>query len=366
MIRALLALSALALLAAACGPYTTDADRTATTGGVLQRSGRVVAASDCAGTPGAPPSPDPAQTGATSIAAVDAATSATASVTAGACDLTPVPAVTRTPATTPPAAATVSSTAVPTLGSTATPTPQPTPLATGTSAAATATARASGQVAYLSFGDGLQWGCCGALGSSSPSLFRDYLEQRLGRPVIWQTSGSGYETTDTFITRPGGGEPQLEFALTLIDYYRREGIPVVAVTMSIGGNNLVDIGRSCAAPPCIDAFAAGLQHLRDQLHLIYAPISAALDPSTPLFVLLYYDANECPANATSGAAIDAWNAVIAEVAAQYGAHLVDARALFRGHCDWIDPNGLDANAAGHAAIAQAYARAFASLPGPAQ
>jgi hypothetical protein len=245
---------------------------------------------------------------------------------------------------------------------TSTSTPPPTPEATGTSAVATATARASRQAAYLSIGDGLQWGCCGALGSSSPSLFRDYLEQQLERPMIWQTSGSGYETTDTFIKRPGGGESQLDFALTLIDYYRRESIPVAAITVSIGGNNLVDIGRNCATPPCVDAFAAGLMHLREQLHIIYGRIAAAKDANTPLLVLLYYDANECTDDGSSGAAVDAWNAVIAEVAAQYGAFLVDARTLFNGHCDWFDATGLDANAVGHAAIAAEYERAYEALP----
>jgi hypothetical protein len=84
--------------------------------------------------------------------------------------------------------------------------------------------------------------------------------------------------------------------------------------------------------------------------------------STPLLALLYYDSRECAHNAYSGAAVDAWNAVIAEVAAQYGAFLVDARSLFRGHCDWIDANGLDANAAGHAAIAAEYQRVYEALP----
>jgi hypothetical protein len=293
---------------------------------------------------------------ATAYAAAATSTAATDTPTIPPCPTvgSGTPASTETPAVIPA----ITSTPV----ATSTSTPPPTPEATGTSAVATATARASGQAAYLSIGDGLQWGCCGALGSSSPSLFRDYLEQRLGRPMIWQTSGSGYETTDTFITRPGGGESQLDFALTLIDYYRRESIPLAAITMSIGGNNLVDIGHNCEAPPCVDAFAAGLAHLREQLHVIYGRIAAAKDADTPLLVLLYYDANQCTGDGSSGSAVDAWNAVIAEVATQYGAFLVNARTPFQGHCDWFDANGLDANAAGHAAIAAEYERVYESLP----
>lgn len=132
--------------------------------------------------------------------------------------------------------------------------------------------------------------------------------------------------------------------------------------MSIGGNNLVDLGQACASPPCLDMFIAGIAHLREQLDVIYSRVVAAKDEHTPLFVLLYYDSYECKDNPFSGGSVDAWNAVIAEVAGHYGAHLVDARSLFRGHCDWIDRNGLDASAKGHAALAAEYERVYESLP----
>jgi hypothetical protein len=234
-------------------------------------------------------------------------------------------------------------------------------MATGTPAAATATALASGQAVYLSIGDGLQWGCCGFISQSSPSLFRDYLELRLNRPIIWQSAGTGYLTTDTFID-DGGPEPPLAFAVKLIQHYQGTGAPIAAITMSIGGNNLVDIGRNCAAPPCTDAFVAGLNNLRDDLHVIHSRVATAKAPNVPVLVLLYYDANQCETGSTAGASVDAWNAVIAEVAAQYGAFIVDLRTLFSGHCDWFDVNGLDANAAGHAAIAAEYQRVYDSLP----
>lgn len=141
-------------------------------------------------------------------------------------------------------------------------------------------------------------------------------------------------------------------------YFNREGVPLAAITMSIGGNNLVDIGLACAAPPCLAEFAFGIDVLRADLHVIYSRITAAKDARTPFFVLLYYDAKACENNPDSGPSVDAWNAVIAEVATQYGAFLIDGRSLFAGHCDWIDANGLDANAAGHTAIASAYAQAL--------
>jgi hypothetical protein len=187
------------------------------------------------------------------------------------------------------------------------------------------------------------------------------LERRVGRPTIWQATSSNYLTTDTFIS-DGSIEPQLDFAINLIRHYRDDGVPLAAITMSIGGNNLVDIGSSCASPPCRDLFLAGLGHLSEQLDIIYSRIVAAKDEHTPLLVLLYYDSNECSHNPYSGPSVDAWNAVIAEVAGRYGAYLVDARSLFRGHCDWIDRNGLDASALGHAALAAEYERIYESLP----
>jgi len=384
-LQALIWLVPLALLAAACGAYRTEADATA---GALAR---VAALSACGGVgavdaataptvtptvffPGGTPAPVATSTVLRLVTAdratFEAMSTSTAEAwlptqepTATVCPNTPTVVAGETPEPPTPVLAITATqaTATPMLTATADPTLEATPAPTGTSAVATATARALRQVVYLSIGDGLQWGCCGPLSSSSPSLFADQLALRLGRPVIWQSPGSGYETTDTFINGRNGQQAQLDAALELMAAYPRNEIPLAALTMSIGGNNLVDIGRNCASPPCAEAFAAGLAHLREQLHVIYRRITAAKPANVPLLVLLYYDADECtdPAGA---AAVDAWNAVIAEVATQYGAFLVDARSLFKGHCDWIDANGLDANAAGHAAIAAEYARVYDALP----
>ncbi len=369
----------LLLFAAACGPYTTDSQRAAPAGAAFAAAAPCQPTATATATVTEPP-PDATATnqdGATELSAQETTTPVepAASPTSVAPDVSPtvcptreptataeatstpspIPAVTRTaPEPTPPSP--------PQLTATPTATPGNVPTTEGTSVAITATARAgSSSIAYLSIGDGIQWGCCGPLEASSASIFRAYLERRIGRPVIWQTSGSGYQTTDTFISN-GGIEPQLDIAIRLINQYRDEGVPLAAITMSIGGNNLVDIGRACASPPCLGEFVAGIAHLREQLDVIYSRIVAAKDEHTPLLVLLYYDSSECNHNPYSGPAVDAWNAVIAEVAGRYGAYLVDARSLFRGHCDWIDGNGLDASAKGHAALAAEYQRVYESLP----
>lgn len=350
----------LLLFAAACGPYRTSSDATAAAGD------RLVAQSQSCEPDLADDTPTPTH----ATGSADANETSSVPTLPPSASVTPCGEWSEFPPTTAPAtpqvvlavtSTPITATDTPTRGpDTPTPGPQATPIPTGTSAAATATAAASGQLAYLSIGDGIQWGCCGALSSSSAMLFRDYLESSLGVPVIWQTSGTGFTTTDTFLS-DGSQEPQMDFALKLIEYYENSGTHVAAITMSIGGNNLVQLGESCGAPPCVEQFVAALNNLREDLHVIYSRISAAKSPTTPLMVLLYYDADECT-DPAGGAAVDAWNAVIAEVATQYGAFLVDGRALFKGRCDWFDANGLDANAAGHAAIAAEYRRVYESLP----
>jgi hypothetical protein len=377
----------LALFGAACGPYLSEDDaRTAEAGRTARSDADRLSAFGACGD--ASTASTPAYLAGTKTAVVIATRDALTEAATGTSESTAV-VVGKSPAASSTACASEESTsATPTMpmAITTTPTAAPTllltpfDLPTGTAAlagdvtgtprpgevldiVATQTYRAGPQpYGYLSIGDGLQWGCCGALGSSSPSLFGQYLESRIGKPVIWQSPGSGYDTTTTFINGRDGFVGQLDGALELMAHYKREGIPLAAITMSIGGNNLVDIGRACAAPPCLAEYVAGLDVLRADLHVIYSRISAAKDANTPLIVLLYYDAEECSGNPYSGPAVVTWNAVIAEVASQYGAFFVDGMALFAGHCDWIDTNGLDANVAGHAAIAAEYARVYGSLP----
>ena len=372
------ALVPLLLFSAACGPYSTAAPRTTPAGEAFAASARCQSSAVATLTASPPVSTattrnsataEPAQETTTRVA-TQPASSTSVSLDASPAPCAPQPTVTVRAAATATIIAAASGTPEPIVPNpphlTPTPTPTPaivlTPESTLVATTATATSRAGLQsIAYLSIGDGIQWGCCGSPEASSAAIFRAYLERRVGTPAIWQTLGSSYQTTDTFVYN-GGIEPELDSAIKLIGRYRDDGVPIAAITMSIGGNNLVEIGRACALPPCADLFIAGLAHLRAQLDVIYSQIVAAKDEHTPLLVLLYYDSYECSNKPYSGLSVDAWNSVIAEVASRYGAYLVDARSLFRGHCDWIDQNGLDASAKGHAAIAAEYERVYESLP----
>ena len=240
---------------------------------------------------------------------------------------------------------------------------------------------------YLSIGDGTQYGCCSDRTKSSPELFRQYLADRLGRDVLWVTTATGYQTSDDFIrnefparactppSRPstvssegssaGAGcftSPQLDRAVQLIKQYRGDHRTVAAITLSIGGNDLVEVGRHCSvADDCRTVYFAALDRLKTNLDRIYARIADAKDPKTPLLVLLYYNASDCgqPGVESSPAELGVlgWNAAIRDIATRHGATLVDLYVPFKGNaCKYIV--GLDANDAGHAIIAEIYERAY--------
>jgi hypothetical protein len=228
-----------------------------------------------------------------------------------------------------------------------------------------ATPAASSRTAiYLSIGDSIQYGCCHDPKQSAGELFRAYLEQRLRRPVEWVTVAND-DTADTFIHGMNGAEPQMQRAVDVLSSARRDGRPVVAITMSIGGNDYVEVGARCANPPCVQLFNEILDRMRRQLPLIYRTINDAKDPRTPLFLLTYYNASDCGQPGVEGSPTDAgqrvWNATIAEAARPFGFFMVDLYAPFKGKaCEYIE--GVDPTYAGYRVIAGLYRAAYESLP----
>jgi lysophospholipase L1-like esterase len=223
--------------------------------------------------------------------------------------------------------------------------------------------RSSEPSVYLSIGDGTQYGCCIDRTKSSPELFRQYLADRMHRDVVWVTTASGYQTSSDFIEGQSAAlEPQLDRALRLIEQYRRERRNVVAITLSIGGNDLVHVGEQCpGTQPCLDVYNAALDRLRTNLDTIYKRITEAKDPETPLLVVLYYNASDCGQAGVGSSPTElgvlGWNIAIREVATRHGATLVDLHTPFKGNaCRYIV--GLDSNEAGHAVIAEAYERSY--------
>jgi lysophospholipase L1-like esterase len=297
-----------------------------------------------------------------------------ASATPGA-TATPLPALTLAPTTAPSPTPALTPTTTPQ----ATPTPSPTP-----TAAATPTPTSAPQAstaAYLSLGDSIQYGCCGDPMRSSGELFRQYLSERLNRPVEWLSLADA-GTAQSFIhgyyelepQPPPQPEPQLDRAVALLDDLRSQGEPVAAITMCIGGNDFLFLedpedGHPCHAegsPGCLQVFLEMLERYKGQLDLILTTLDETKDPHTPLLLLNYYDAWDygefTPEYMATEPGLFLINQTIAEAADKYeGVFLVDIYPLFKGKArEYIA--GVDPTYEGHAVIAEAYREVYESLP----
>jgi len=220
---------------------------------------------------------------------------------------------------------------------------------------------------YLSLGDSIQYGCCDDPKRSSGELFRQYLSQRLNRSVECVTL-AGNDTADEFISGLRGQTPQLDRAVAALEGWRREGRPVVAITLSIGGNDLVEMGRECheqGKESCPDLYGTARAQYIQQLPLILQRLNDAKDPRTPLLLLTYYNASDCGQPdvefSPTELGVQGWNSVITAAGLASGAFLADAYTPFRGKaCEYVE--GVDPTYEGHAVIAQVYEGVYESLP----
>ena len=217
---------------------------------------------------------------------------------------------------------------------------------------------------YLSIGDSIQYGCCRDPSRSAGELFRAYLQQRLKRPVEWITTADA-GTAHDFVNSAGGEKPQLVRAVETMQQLQSEGRPIVAITLSIGGNDYVEVGAQCPNPPCTDLYYEILGRMKGDLEQIYPAIVAAKPAETPLMVVTYYNASDCgqPGVETSPTELGqlGWNATITDIAARNGAFIVDGYTPFKGRaCELIE--GVDPNYAGYEVLAEAYERAYEALP----
>jgi len=214
---------------------------------------------------------------------------------------------------------------------------------------------------YLSLGDSIQYGCCGDPLRSAHPIFARFLSERLKRPVEW-VSLAGNDTTSEFIGS------QLELAVAALEQYRREGRHVVAITLSIGGNDLLELRPICqgrASPECIDKFAAILERYHQQIDVILTRLEETKDAHTPIFQLNVYDAYDCGrvADKVSGSAVGVsiFNNGPAGAARKHGVHLIDMNSAFRGKaCEYLID--VDPTYRGYAVIAELYRTAYESLP----
>lgn len=226
-------------------------------------------------------------------------------------------------------------------------------LLAATAAPLTAAQPTSQEQVYLALGDSIAAG----LVTSLPRvrgyawLVRDLIERgaaNQGAPAVTLINRAvPGETTASFLDGA-----QLQQARADIAKARARGAQVRAVTVTLGGNDLLRLAGSDDA-----AREAGLDRFRVEYPAALAAITEALgDISADIVVTTYYDLSEGdPAQEGS----DAWwvqqfNEVIQESAAAAGARVADLESAFRGRVrEWTwYPSDVHPNNAGHAEIAR--------------
>jgi hypothetical protein len=220
-----------------------------------------------------------------------------------------------------------------------------------------------GGAAYVSIGDPVQTLDRAHLAGE---LFRQHLSERLNRPVDWVVFPGG--TIDEFIDGSGGGTSHLDRVASDLAEWRSKGRPVVAITLGIGGDDLVEVGTRCHAlgkQSCPDIYGEALTNYVEQLSLILRRLNEAKDPNTPLLLLTYYNASDCAQGGVELSpeelGVQGWNQAIIAAARANGAYLADIYTPFKGHgCEYT--SGLRPNEKGHAAIAEVYEDVYESLP----
>ncbi len=171
-------------------------------------------------------------------------------------------------------------------------------------------------MAYVSLGDSLAVG----VGASDPAekgyapLYRDGLEAATGRPVELTQLGVSGETSESFI----GGYPA-DSQLSRAEEALREN-PGATVTLSIGGNDLLDVagGTDAEREAAIQSYGANLDY-------ILKTLQGASDPGPEISVLALY-------NPAPGSFTDYWagrlNAELRAVASENGVAVASGDKAF--------------------------------------
>jgi lysophospholipase L1-like esterase len=172
--------------------------------------------------------------------------------------------------------------------------------------------------------------------------------------------------------RSGRRATQLDEAVTVLDEARAAGRSVAAIALLVGGNDFLflrdpDTGNSCqfqVSAACIRVFQETLGSFRANLTTSVARISEAKPPDTPLLLLNYYNpfdtGEDTPQIELADGVIVTVNGIIAEVATQYGAHLVDIHPLFQDRAATLIA-GVDPTYEGHRVIADAMIAVYEAI-----
>lgn len=219
---------------------------------------------------------------------------------------------------------------------------------------------------YLSLGDSINYGCCADPNLSSHPLFAQYLSQQLNRPVVW-VSLAGNGTLQDFLHT--GSPTQLERAEELLQTWRTEGRDVVAITLSIGGNDLLELrtkyGCGSGSANCQTLFLEMLDTYQHDMLGVYQRLNEARDPNTPVLQNNIYDAMNCgrPGDeiSSSSVAVRIFNDRVKSATFAGGSFLMDFYEPFHGRaCELI--SGVDPTYQGYDVIYEVDVQTYESLP----
>lgn len=201
---------------------------------------------------------------------------------------------------------------------------------------------------YIALGDSIPAGIGSSLPRerSYPALVLGYMESHLGGQVIIENLAEPGATAQSFLD---GG--QLARYQELVTEMTDSGMPVLAVTVTLGGNEVLDLidATNPQRQVALDAF-------RVSLGQALAQIRAAAGPETPIAITTIYDPTGTPASIQF---TDAWwiarfNDVIRELAQVNGVAVADVAEAFAQATGEltrfpVDPHPTNA---GHRKIAQ--------------
>jgi lysophospholipase L1-like esterase len=208
--------------------------------------------------------------------------------------------------------------------------------------------RAASPGMYIALGDSVPAGIGSSLprAHAYPTLVHRWLERHSAASVPFSNLAVPGETSATFLANG-----QLERFRVQLERAASGGIPVAAVTLTLGGNEMLDVQTNGVSDrqAALDAFQA-------EYATAVGALRQALGPETPLVVTTYYDptAGDDTLQFTDSWWVVQFNAVIREVAQANAALVADIHAGFRDNAARYTHYPLDVHPsnAGHAAYAR--------------
>jgi len=226
----------------------------------------------------------------------------------------------------------------------------------GVIVSATATASTGGSSEFIVIGDSIAAGA----GVQPEQAWPEILAGQAGYKLADLARGgsSSHSVTEGVFNWPSGrSQSHLAEAKALLA--EAEPGSVAAVALGIGVNDWIwtrdpNTGRPCGwepGPGCDAVLRSAMNSLDDNLHLILTDLRAAMEPSTPLLIMTYYDIG-------NREAIEMMNDVILEEIAEHNASHVDVQAYFSGREQELIVDGVHPSIAGHALLANIFSNAL--------